>query len=305
MQASESSLADTLVSYGGEVKALEEIPAEGQNPARIKVAGYAVLFGDPSTPDLTPHRDYFTKSTYYALDVSTKGLIRYHHCLDPKIGRRILGMAEMKADDVGIWAEGWMEIKDRYDEKVAQWVKERKAGWSTGVAPHCLGRKAVGGAHEITEWPLGHDLSITLVPTDPRQSGTIVHLKSLVDVPFEEAPPGSVPAPSLLDRLETLVSDASEVKALVEAAVISRGDRGLSHVKAEAVKGLNSRLVELYSAWKTLVEGPAVPGAPETDAVPASPAAPAKTPELEALYQRSMATLARAKASAKASAASA
>jgi hypothetical protein len=168
-----------LVCLGGEVKALDERDGE------LKVGGYVVLFGDPSVADLSTTRDYFTKATDYGFDVAARGRVRWHHGLDPKVGRAVLGLVDFKAepDDVGVWAEGWIKARAEYEKRVARWVKEKKAGWSTGVPAHCVGRKAVGDAHEITEWPLGADVSITLTPADPRQVGRVLALKSFLDGP--------------------------------------------------------------------------------------------------------------------------
>jgi ssDNA-binding Zn-finger/Zn-ribbon topoisomerase 1 len=172
---------DTLIQYAGAVKALDE------TADRLKVGGHVVLFGTPATADLSPTKDFFTKSTDYGLDVAQKGRVRWHHGLDPEIGRTVLGLVDFKAepDDVGIWAEGWIGKQAQYAKKVAEWVKEGRAGWSTGVAAHTVGRKAVGdsGAHEITEWCLGADCSITLTPADPRQVGGVLSIKSLMDTP--------------------------------------------------------------------------------------------------------------------------
>lgn len=226
---------DTLVCIGGEVKALDERDGE------LKVGGYIVLFGDASTGDLSAHRDYFTKSTDYGLDVAERGRVRWQHGLDPHIGRRVLGLAGIKADpadDVGIWAEGWIAQRDAYERKVGEWVKARKAGWSTGVPPHCVGRKAnPDGTHEITEWPLGADLSITLTPADPRQAAGVIALKSLIPT---ESPPEGAAAPAAPTFLDDALKTASDLRAAAD------GFAKVSPAKLDAIKTLRDSLDVLW-----------------------------------------------------------
>lgn len=213
---------NTLVYFGGEVKALEE------TDDAMKVGGHVILWGDKSTPDLSATKDYFTKSTDLGLDVATKGRVRWHHGLDPAIGRAVLGLVDFKADqdDVGQWAEGWISKRTAYEKKVAGWIAERKVGFSTGTASHCVGRKNVGRAREITEWPLGSDVSLTLTPADPRQASGVLSLKSLLKSTDEAASASFV---EILNRAASVLS-------------FSRGRNDLTASKREAIKGLRSCL---------------------------------------------------------------
>lgn len=205
---------DTLIEWGGAVKALA---ADGD---RVKVGGYIVLFGGPG--DLSPKRDVFTKATDFALDVANRGRIRWHHGLDPAIGRRTFGVAEAKADpdDIGVWAEGWIDAADAYGKTIAGWIADGKVGWSTSAAPHMVARKAIGdGRHEITEWPMGGaDWTLTKTPADPRQLGNVVALKSLIDAP--------VAGGSLVERSDRLVADATEILGLYAKAHDQRRAEG-------------------------------------------------------------------------------
>jgi phage head maturation protease len=162
--------AGTLVHWGGAVKALEG----------NRVAGYAVLFGGPDDADLSRLRDYFTPATDFGLHVTTKAAILYHHGVKPPIGGRELGVGELKADDVGIWIDGEMALRDEYERAIYEKVKEGKLGWSTGTASHRMDRKAVGGGvHEVLRWPLGLDCSLTPTPCDYRTQA--LSLKALID----------------------------------------------------------------------------------------------------------------------------
>jgi hypothetical protein len=163
--------ADTLVHYGGAVKAL------GGN----RVGGHVVLYGTPADADLSRMRDYFTKGTDFGLDVTSRGAVLYHHGLKAPLGKRRLGIVELKADDAGIWAEGELALRDEYERKVLAMAEAGKLGWSSGTAAHLVERKAVGGGvHEVLAWPLGPDCSLTPTPCDYRTAAT--SLKALIDL---------------------------------------------------------------------------------------------------------------------------
>jgi phage head maturation protease len=162
--------AGTLVTFGGEVKAL------GGN----RVGGHVVIFGGPESADLSAKRDYFTPATDFGLDVSSRSAVLYHHGLKAPLGRRVLGVAELKADDVGIWAEAELRLRDDYERKVYELAEAGKLGWSTGTASHLVERKSVGeGVHEVTRWPLALDASLTPTPCDYRTAAT--SLKAIMD----------------------------------------------------------------------------------------------------------------------------
>jgi hypothetical protein len=186
--------ADTLIHYGSAVKAL------GGN----RIGGHVVLFGGPADADLSRMRDYFTPATDYDLDVASRGVIRYHHGLKAPIGKRRLGVLELKADDAGIWGEGELAIRDEYEANILQRVKDGKLGWSSGTAAHLVERKAVGGGvHEVLAWPLGPDCSLTPTPCDYRTAAT--SLKALIDLEAVETKAGrddaTADAAYLLERL--------------------------------------------------------------------------------------------------------
>jgi len=155
---------DTVVWYGGEVKALDD---EG------KVGGYLVRFSTASDPDLAG--DYFTKDTDFGF--ATKSTVLYHHGMDKTIKSRDLAVGELKIDDVGVWIEGQLKMRDEYEKAIFEMAKAGKLGWSSGTASHLVSRKSVGSATEILSWPLGLDASLTPTPCEPRTQA--IPLKSL------------------------------------------------------------------------------------------------------------------------------
>jgi hypothetical protein len=96
--------SELLVTMGGEVKALED----------GKVAGYLVRFSDASAPDLAG--DYFTKETDFGPHKASPVL--YHHGLDVKVGARVLGSAKMIIDEIGIWIEAQLNLRDKYEKAI-------------------------------------------------------------------------------------------------------------------------------------------------------------------------------------------
>lgn len=174
---------DTLVHFGGAVKAL----GDG------KVGGYLVTFGDATTPDLSAERDFFTATTDYGLEDNIKSAVYYAHGLDKSLKTRRLTVGEMKVDDVGVWVEGQLKMRDEYEKAVYKMAEDGKLGWSSGTATHLVTRKAIktdgGTVHEILTWPLGIDASLTPIPADPRNAAFA--LKSLPALLGMEEPPAT------------------------------------------------------------------------------------------------------------------
>ena len=161
--------ADTIVFQGAAVKAL----------GNGKVGGYLVMFGSSTLTDASPYKDYFTKDTDFGLDVTNKTQVLYHHGLDETLGNRKLGVGTVKVDDVGVWVEAQLELRDEYERKIYGMAEAKKLGWSSGTAEHLLRReKQFNGSNKITVWPLGLDASLTPTPAEPRTLA--VPLKSLI-----------------------------------------------------------------------------------------------------------------------------
>lgn len=149
---------DELLYFGDAVKAL----------GGGKVGGYLVRFSTASDPDLA--RDFFTGETDFDLQPDTKTAIYFDHGLDAVIKKRVLGRASMKVDEVGVWVEGVLEMRDDYERSIYELAEKGKLGWSSGTAPHLVERKKVGGANQIVRWPLGLDASLTPTPCEFRNA---------------------------------------------------------------------------------------------------------------------------------------
>lgn len=151
---------ETLTFYGGEIKAL----GDG------RIGGYLVRFGDADKTDL--EGEFFTRDTDFDLEIGevNRTSVYYHHGLDPVIKQRKIGTGEVRyADDVGLWVEAQLEIRDQYESAIYDMVKTGKLGWSSGTAPHLMAKSA----GHITRWPIV-EASITPTPAEPRAHAVAV-----------------------------------------------------------------------------------------------------------------------------------
>jgi len=135
------------------------------------VKGYLVRFGDSKTADL--EGDYFTPQTDYGFPVA-KGQrvplnVYYHHGMDSMVGKKSIGTGYIKMDDTGLWYEAQLDMADEYGNMIAKLCKQGKMGFSSGAAGHLVERKSMGGAVEITRWPIA-EASITPTPAEYRNS---------------------------------------------------------------------------------------------------------------------------------------
>lgn len=178
--AKETKEVDTI-HFGSSVKAL----------GNGKVGGYLVQFGTKETKDFDG--DYFTATTDYDLDRDTKTSPYYAHGQDSAIKTTKLGLEpfEMKADEVGVWCEGQLNLRNKYEKAIYGLAEKGKLGWSSGTAAHLVERKEIKDdsgtviAYEILKWPLGLDASLTPTPCDSRTKA--IAIKSLSVPKLEDA----------------------------------------------------------------------------------------------------------------------
>ncbi len=152
-------MEDTLIFQSGEVKAL----------GGGRVGGYLVRFTNEEELDL--EGDYFSDDTYYGKSALVD--VYYNHGLDNQMKRRVVGEASLKGDDVGLWAEAQLEMRDEYERMIYDMAKDGKLGWSSGTAGHLMERDG----NKITRWPIV-EASLTPTPAEPRNAA--VPLKSLI-----------------------------------------------------------------------------------------------------------------------------
>lgn len=148
---------------GDAVKALDD---------KGKVGGYLVRFSTEADPDLTG--DFFTSETDFG--ETDKLPVLYHHGFDKSIGKRKIGAATLRRDDVGIWAEAQLQLRDQYEQKVFELAKSGKLGWSSGAASHTVEREEKKQAAWVKQWYLAE---ASLTPTPAEYRNQVVSVKAL------------------------------------------------------------------------------------------------------------------------------
>lgn len=227
--------ADTLVSFGGEVKSI------GDN----KIGGYLVLFSTDKDPDLAS--DFFSAETDYGTHKSTD--ILYDHGFDKILKSRSIGTGELSVKDAGIWLEAQLNMRDEYESAVMELVKDGKLGWSSGTASHLVEREERGKSMFIKKWPLGLDASLTPTPCEPRTKA--VPLKSLYGDRITVPPIStSINTPREFDRF---LRDAGYSKKQATAITL-HGFSGLQRdaVDANELKSLQFDLLQSTNVLNAL-----------------------------------------------------
>ena len=238
-------MEDTLAFYGGAVKAL----------GGGKVGGYLVLFSGPDKPDL--QGEFFTKSTDFSLENGESRPIYYRHGSHPLIKSRI-GKAVLTVDDVGVFVEGELDLRNKYIRALYSKAEEKKdepfLGWSSGSMTHLVEMKPVGTVKEIVAWPIG-EASLTPVPVEPRTIATTLKdlsgdqdldleamVKSLEE-PEDEGPVSLDGLPALKALCEALspanvkMSEHSEVADAAVKELLTHGT-----IFVDAFKGYRVRV---------------------------------------------------------------
>lgn len=172
---------DALAYYGNEIKATD---LGGGN---VKLAGYLVRFSTDKDPDLTG--DFFTKNTDFGPAEVSAGWFNHRMPVSYK-GKRAtykeqLPDVKLSKDDVGVFAEIIIGARNEYEKMFAVRGLNGELSWSSGTAAQLVDRKQVGGANEITRWPLGLDASLTPTPAETRN--VVLPIKSLITPDTSEA----------------------------------------------------------------------------------------------------------------------
>lgn len=135
---------------------------------------YLVVFGNKEEHDL--EGDFFTSNTKFWLDIAeNKSAVLYGHGMDDVFGKKRLDKdgAQLKVTDEGVWLETQLHKRNKYEEMVHKLAKDGKLGLSSGTATHLVEKEKVSEKssdtiHEIKQWPLGLDATLTPQPAEPR-----------------------------------------------------------------------------------------------------------------------------------------
>jgi phage head maturation protease len=194
------------------------------------VKGYLVRFGDTQSADL--EGDYFTKSTDYGFPI-TGGKrvplnVYYHHGMDAAVGKKSIGTGYIKMTDEGLWYEAQLDMADEYGKMVAKLCKQGKMGFSSGAAAHLVERKSMGGAAEITRWPIA-EASITPTPAEYRNSvKSLEEYYGMGEMEDEEMTPEPMPEQSPEEY-------AAELFKMAEADLIHEGMEAYYEAMSEGI----------------------------------------------------------------------
>jgi hypothetical protein len=144
--------ADTLVLFGGEIKAL----------GNGKVGGYLVRFTDAEHPDL--EGDFFTVESDLDIHSGDAVTLYYNHGFDPVLKNRKLGKGSVDIRKAGVWVEAQLQMRDEYEKAIYAMAEKGKLGWSSGTLGYLVEREPDGKAMWVKSWPLGKDASLTPTP---------------------------------------------------------------------------------------------------------------------------------------------
>jgi len=162
---------DGIVNRGGPLKAL----------GNGRVGGYLIMFSkDETDVDLTG--DWFWTGTKFVWSPRETRPVLYHHGLDEKLGKTFLGSGwtQVKVDEVGLWVETQLKMRDEYEAAVYGLATKRRKdnrpamGLSSGTANHMIEKQPNG---RIDLWPVIEG-SFTPTPADPREQ----HIRSIKSV---------------------------------------------------------------------------------------------------------------------------
>lgn len=144
-----------VIEFGGTIKTLDD---------NGKIGGLLVAYTDKNNLDLG--RDFFTKDTDYDAKTGDPITIYYNHGLDRTIKRKKLGRGPGKLEfqDVGVWVEAQLDLRDEYEKAIFEMARAGKLGWSSGTLPNLVERVPQGKGFWIKTWPLGKDGSVTPTP---------------------------------------------------------------------------------------------------------------------------------------------
>lgn len=216
---------DSPTWFGDAIKALDN---------NGKVGGYLVRYSTKSDPDLTD--DFFSEKTDFG--ESEKLPVLYQHGFDKTIGKRKIGTAVIKKDDVGLWAETQLSLRDEYEKAIFELAKAGKLGYSSGAAGHTVERVNEGKANWIKQWFIAE---ASLTPTPAEHRNTVVPIKSLI--PSDESM-------ALKDDIKKIPVEENkmeekEIKAMLDESTKSLVDTFKAEAETAAKSAVESVLEKL------------------------------------------------------------
>jgi HK97 family phage major capsid protein len=204
-----------------------------------KVSGYLVRFGSKDDLDLTG--DYFSKDTEFGVVDGGSLPVYYQHGQDTQIGIKSIGRGTVKFDDVGLWIDAQLNLRDEYEKAVYQLAEAGKLGWSSGAAAHLVEKDQIGKAWHVKSWPIA-EASTTPTPAEYRNIANTI--KSLIPslsavAEVEESIKTEQPTKQEVNMTE------DEIKAMLEQVAESAADA--------AVKKYGERQADVKASYDVTV----------------------------------------------------
>ena len=166
--------AATMVGWGDAVKDLSD---------KGDVGGYLVVFSPGADPKRDMVGDYFTRKTDFRWSGREGRLAIYHHGLDSTLKKTPIG-SEWElghVDDVGLWVEAQLDMRDEYEKAIFDMCKKGKMGLSSGTASHLIDKTPDG---EIRMWAI---VEGSYTPTPMEHRTAVAPLSSIRAVPSFKA----------------------------------------------------------------------------------------------------------------------
>lgn len=194
---------DTLVYFGDAVKAL----------GSGKVGGYLVRWGKPGDVDL--EGDYFTPETDLGVEIGDRLPVYFEHGYDPVVKNRKIGRGTIiRTDDIGLWFEGQLELRDEYERMIYALAEAGKLGWSSQAGGSLVSKSVGEGGTKIETWPLA-EATLTKSPAEHRN--TAVPIKSIYPDVSEEPAPEAIHEEEIMAE-EVKTSPPIDIEAIVKQA---------------------------------------------------------------------------------------
>ena len=167
--------------------------------------------GGDGDVDLTG--DYFTKETDLGISEGDRLPVYFEHGYDPVIKSRRLGRGQIERfDDIGVWFEAQLELRDEYERKIYELAEAGKLGWSSQAGGSLVAKESGLGGTRIATWPLA-EATLTKSPAEYRN--TAIPMKSIYP-DAEEAQEVTHEEEIMAEEIKT--SPPIDVEALVKEA---------------------------------------------------------------------------------------
>lgn len=191
---------DELLFFGGEVKVL----------GNGNVAGYLVRFGSATDTDL--EGEFFDAGTDFGIESGSKLGVFYNHGLDATIKARRIGRGAVDIQDVGVWIEAQLDLRDEYEKAIYALAEKGKLGWSSGTAAHLIIREPAGKSTRIAQWPLAE---AGLTPTPAEYRNQAIPIKT-----WQASQKGTLLAPEVGSEETPTATDDKDATQATDIVVI-------------------------------------------------------------------------------------